>query len=211
MNPKKRGRRQAEGTDQAVITMRTPPAEKPTDARGGAGRARAEARRGPEGSHAGVAEVAAEEELAERCAKLLEAEDAARTAHSDPSPPDAVDLITEATEEALLIVQGAREEASRIREHAMRLLAIAEGEKAESHEIARIETDRAMTDAERLRSEAEEEATRLREKTVADGGDAGRYSRGRKLPRIGANASNLLSEMSGLRASMAEETDSDTG
>ena len=90
----------------------------------------------------------------------------------------------------------------------MRLLAVAEGEKAESREIAQSETEKAMTEAQRMRAEAEEEAERLRRDAERLGsGDSSRYSRGRKLPRIGDSASNLLSEMSGLRAKSAEDED----
>jgi hypothetical protein len=90
----------------------------------------------------------------------------------------------------------------------MRLLAIAEGEKAESREIAQDETDRALFEADRVRSDAAEEAARVREEAQKTGPvvDGGRYTRsGRKLPRIGEDASNLLSEMGNLRAKSAEE------
>ena len=91
----------------------------------------------------------------------------------------------------------------------MRLLAVAEGEKAESREIAQSETERAMIEAQQLRSQAEEEAERLRREAerLSDDGDASIYSkrRGRKLPRIGESANHLLSEMSDLRAKSNED------
>ena len=95
----------------------------------------------------------------------------------------------------------------------MRLQAVAEGEKAESREIAQSETERAMNEAERMRAEAEEEAERLRMEAerVAATDDESIYSKrsGRKLPRIGESASNLLSEMSDLRAKSTEDDDED--
>ena len=127
-------------------------------------------------------------------------------------PAEPATAIAEAHVEAQAIISKAHEEASQIREQAMHLLAIAEGEKAESYQIAQSETERAAAAANRLRAEAEAEAQRLREEAEAAGngdGDASIYSkrRGRKLPRIGDSANNLLSEMSGLRARIAEEED----
>ncbi len=146
--------------------------------------------------------------MAERWAKLLEAENQVIVSGVSivSSDPDA--LIQEAQAEARSIIERAQIEARGIREDAMRLLAVAEGEKAESHEIAQSETERAMTEAQRLRAEAEEEAERLRRdaERVSASGDGSRYSRsGRKLPRIGEGASNLLSEMSDLRAKSGED------
>lgn len=153
-----------------------------------------------------------EEEMAERWAKLLEAENQMMVSGVSivSSDPDA--LIQEAQAEARSIIERAQAEARGIREDAMRLLAVAEGEKAESHEIAQSETERAMTEAQRMRAEAEEEAERLRREAerVSSGKDESRYNRGgRKLPRIGENASNLLSEMSGLRARSGEADEAD--
>ena len=92
----------------------------------------------------------------------------------------------------------------------MRLLAVAEGEKADSHEIAQSETERATAEAERLTEEAQVEAQRLRKEAEAAGGaETNAYNKpgGRKLPRIGEGATSLLSQMSGLRAKSAEEED----
>lgn len=156
-----------------------------------------------------------EEEMAERWAKLLEAENQMKVSSQMKVPeviitsttePDA--LIRQAQQEARLILERAQAEARKTREDAMRLLAVAEGEKAESRQIAQSETERAMLEAQRLRAQAEEEAERLRHdaKRVAEDGSQNRYTRqGRKLPRIGDSASNLLSEMSDLRAKSAEE------
>ena len=149
-----------------------------------------------------------EEEMAERWAKLLEAENQMATAVPVAQvEPDA--LVAAAQEEARGIIARAEDEARNIREEAMRLLAVVEGEKAESKQQVRSETERAMIEAQRMRSEAEREAVQLREdaERVA-GSDTSMYAkRGRKLPRIGEGANSLLSEMSGLRAKMAEGED----
>ncbi len=148
----------------------------------------------------------------------LEAENALKVSQGNlnasgaTGPADPTAATSQPTAEAQAIIASAHEEASQIREQAMHLLAIAEGEKAESHEIAQSETERATAEAERLRAEAEAEAERLRAEAEAAGegsDDASIYSkrRGRKLPRIGDNASNLLSEMSGLRARSADVED----
>lgn len=91
----------------------------------------------------------------------------------------------------------------------MRLLAVAEGEKAESKQMAQSETERAMIEAQRMRAEAEKEAERLRQdaERVAATDTSVYAKRGRKLPRIGDSANSLLSEMSGLRAKMTEDED----
>ena len=204
-----------QATAEAAAEMRAEAVEQLKSARDLAKRVRAEAMRELEDARERVARIAArEEEMAERWAALLEAENALKVAQqaglpaqSQPGPATA-----QATAEAQAIIAKAHEEAGQIREQAMHLLAIAEGEKAESHEIAQSETERAAAEAERLRAEAEEEAKRLREEAEAASaasGDAGIYSKrgGRKLPRIGDSANNLLSEMSGLRARSAEEED----
>lgn len=208
MDPDKGDQKEIEDAGQAAEAMRSEAAGQLVAARELAERVRADALRELEDARDRVARIRArEEEMAERWASLLEAENAAIVARTAPTNSDPAGLIPEATEEARLILQRAQEEASRIRESAMRLLAIAEGEKAESREIAQHEIDRGVTEAERVRSKAEEEADRLRDEALASDGDAGRYSRGRKLPRIGESASNLLSEMSNLRARSAEEAD----
>ncbi len=152
-----------------------------------------------------------EEEMAERWAKLLEAENQVAVAVATPTitAGDSDALVREAQQEAQAIIESAQAEARDIREEAMRLLAVAEGEKAESREIAQSETERAMNEAGRMRAEAEAEAERLRlqaERVASSGGDT-IYSKrgGRKLPRIGDSASNLLSEMGDLRAKSAED------
>ena len=201
-----------QATAEAAAEMRAEAVEQLRSARDLAKRVRAEAMRELEDARERVARIAArEEEMAERWAALLEAENALKvaqqTGQAQPAPAPA-----QATAEAQAIIAKAHEEAGQIREQAMHLLAIAEGEKAESHEIAQSETERAAAEAERLRAEAAEEARRLREEaeaTSAASVDAGIYSKrgGRKLPRIGDSATNLLSEMSGLRARSAEEED----
>ncbi|MDJ0952926.1 MAG: hypothetical protein QNJ81_04545 [Acidimicrobiia bacterium] len=177
-------------------------------------RVRAEAVHELEDARARVRSIALrEEEMAERWARLLEAEKQMTqpVAAVEIGDPDA--LIREAQSEARSIVERAQREARNIREEAMRLLAVAEGEKAESREIAQSETERAMSEAERLRAEAEEEAEQLRRdaERVAAADAPSAYSKrtGRKLPRIGESASNLLSEMSDLRARSSEEDDAD--
>ncbi len=151
-----------------------------------------------------------EEEMAERWAKLLEAENQMKVS-SSPLPGSAApdDIVREAQREAAAIIERAHTEARGIREDAMRLLAVAEGEKAESREIAQSETERAMIEAQELRSQAEEEAERLRRdaERLSGSGDTSIYSkrRGRKLPRIGESANHLLSEMSDLRAKSNED------
>ena len=203
--------RTIDGADEAVAAMRAEAAEQLQYARDLAKRVRAEALHELEDARERVARIAArEEEMAERWAQLLEAENALSVSKGEVAagPPS---LIAEATAEAQQIVARANEEARRIREQAMHLLAVAEGEKAESHEIAQSETERAAEEAERLRREAEAEAQRLREEAeaaaAAGEADAGIYSkrRGRKLPRIGEGASQLLAEMSDLRAKSADE------
>jgi cell division septum initiation protein DivIVA len=171
--------------------------------------------------------------MAERWARLLEAENTLAVsqkkavqppndhlAEPTPSitsePPTDVHaaLVADAQTEAQQIIARANQEARRIREDAMHLLAVAEGEKAESREIAMSETQRAAHEAEILRAEAEEEAKRLREQAerlAADSdADAGAHSK-RKLPRIGDSANSLLSEMSGLRAKLTDEEDRQAG
>lgn len=208
-----------QATAQAAAEMRAEAAEQLKSARDLAKRVRTEAMHELEDARERVARIAArEEEMAERWAALLEAENALRVSQgslnlSDATrPADPTATISQANAEAQAIIARAHEEAGQIREQAMHLLAIAEGEKAESHEIAQSETERAAAEAERLRTEAEAEAKRLREEAEAagaDSADAGIYSKrgGRKLPRIGDSANNLLSEMSGLRARSAEEGD----
>ena len=172
-------------------------------------RVRAEAVKELEDARARVRRIAIrEEEMAERWAKLLEAENQNTVSGVSLVAGDADALVRQAQQEARHIIERAEAEARQIREDAMKLLAVAEGEKAESREIAQSETERAMTEAQRMRAEAEEEAERLRQEAdrVGGGTDETVYSRrGRKLPRIGESASNLLSEMSGLRARSAEE------
>ena len=203
---------------EAAAAMRAEAVEQLESARDLATRLRAEAMHELEDARRRAARIAArEEEMAERWAALLEAENVPQVA---PGPPtgqagsgtaEPAAVIAEATTLAQAIIARAREEASQIREQAMHLLAIAEGEKAESHKLAQSETERAAAEAERLRAEAEAEARRLRdeaEAAAAGSTDPGIYSRrGRKLPRIGEGASTLLSEMSGLRARSAEEAD----
>jgi len=195
--------------EEAANAMRAEAAEQLVSARELAKRVRADALNELEDARARVARIAArEEEMAERWAQLLAAENAARVAHAQPAADQSAVAVIDASEESQQIVQRAQEEATRIREDAMRLLAVAEGEKAESREIAQDETDRALFEAERVRSDAAEEAARVREEARKAGPveDGGRYARsGRKLPRIGEGASNLLSEMGNLRAKSAEE------
>jgi vacuolar-type H+-ATPase subunit H len=172
---------------------------------------RGEAVKELEDARARVRKIAArEEEMAERWARLLEAENQMAVASPSQRPIDPDALIAAAQQEARSIIVSAEGEARSIREKAMRLLAVAEGEKAESHEIATSETERAMLEAQRLRAEAEQEVEQLRKdaELVADG-ETTIYSRrgGRRLPRIGESANSLLSEMGGLRARMTEEED----
>jgi len=175
---------------------------------------RAEAVAKLEEARARVREIAArEEEMAERWAKLLEAENQmavtpAPIADSDLSRTDPDALVRAAQEEALGIIARAQTEARDIREEAMRLLAVAEGEKAESQQRVQSETERAMVEAQLLRSEAEQEAEQLRKEAEEIESDESAYSkRGRKLPRIGDSATNLLAEMSSLRAALGEDAD----
>ncbi len=175
---------------------------------------RAEAVHELEDARARVRSIAMrEEEMAERWAKLLEAEKQMTRSEATVEITDPDALIREAQSEARSIIERAQREARHIREEAMHLLAVAEGEKAESREIAQSETERAMSEAERMRAEAEEEAERLRKdaERLAAAEEPTVYSkrRGRKLPRIGESASNLLSEMSDLRARSSEEDDAD--
>lgn len=193
----------------SAADMRGEAVEQLKSARELAKKVRGEAVQELEEARARVRRIAVrEEEMAERWAKLLEAENQMMVAGVSIVSSDPSELIQEAQAEARSIIERAQAEARGIREDAMRLLAVAEGEKAESHEIAQSETERAITEAQRLRSEAEEEAERLRHEAerVSAGSDDSRYSRsGRKLPRIGASASNLLSEMSDLRAKSGED------
>jgi hypothetical protein len=209
-----------------VAAIRAEAAQQLESARELAKRVRAEAMHELEDARARVARIAArEDEMAQRWAQLLEAENALVLATKDaeaeanskaiapPSMPnDPPTTIAEAAAEAQQIVERANEEARRIREDAMRLLAVAEGEKAESREIAQHETEQAASEADRLRAEAAEEAKRVKaeaEQAATTSGPGSRYSRpgARKLPRIGEGASNLLSEMSDLRAKSATEED----
>lgn len=196
-------------TPQTAAEMRAEAADQLKSARDLAKRVRAEAIHELEDARARVARIAArEEEMAERWAQLLEAENALAVARKEQPAATPPTLIAEASTEARQIIEQARAEARTIREEAMRLLAVAEGEKAESHEIAQSETERATIEAARLRAEAAAEAERLRAEAEAAGqGEATIYSKrgGRKLPRIGDSASSLLSEMSDLRAKSAEE------
>jgi vacuolar-type H+-ATPase subunit H len=193
--------------------MRAEAAAQLKSARELAKKVRGEAVRELEDARSRVRRIAVrEEEMAERWAKLLEAENQATVAATVAATvvsADPDELIRQAQAEAGAIIDKAQKEARGIREEAMRLLAVAEGEKAESREIAQSETERAMNEAERMRAEAEQEAERLRlaaERVSAGGGDS-IYSKrgGRKLPRIGDSASSLLSEMSDLRAKSAED------
>lgn len=201
--------------EEAANAIRAEAAEQLISARELAKRVRADALTELEDARSRVARIAArEEEMAERWAQLLAAENAARAAHPEATGVESAMSMTQAREESQLIIQRAQAEARRIREDAMGLLAIAEGEKAESREIARTETDRALLEAEKLRADASEEAARVRAEaeSAAPDADAGRYSRsGRKLPRIGEGASNVLSEMGGLRARSAAEEDREAG
>lgn len=216
---------QSRMAETEAAAMRAEAAQQLESARELARRVRAEAVHELEDARSRVARIAArEEEMAERWAQLLEAENAlvvakknaeAKDTEATPTPQlpnDPPTMVAEAAAEAQQIIERANDEARRIREDAMRLLAVAEGEKAESHEIAQSETQRATTEAERLRTEAEEEARRVKaeaEQAAADSTVGSRYSKpgGRKLPRIGEGASNLLSEMSDLRAKSASEED----
>lgn len=170
---------------------------------------RAEAVRELEDARARVRRITArEEEMAERWAKLVEAEDRMKGSGSTAPGSAAADArLDEARREASAIIDRAHTEARYIREEAMRLLAVAEGEKAESREIAQSETERAMVEAQQLRTQAEEEATRLRRDAEGGKDRTSIYSkrRGRKLPRIGESANHLLAEMSDLRAKSNEE------
>jgi hypothetical protein len=190
--------------------MRADAAAQLKSARELAKKVRAEAVHELEDARARVRRIAVrEEEMAERWARLLEAENQATVAGAAVSAGDSDALVARAQAEAQTILDKAQQEARGIREEAMRLLAVAEGEKAESREIAQSETERAMNEAEQMRAEAEAEAERLRlaaERVASSGGDT-IYSKrgGRRLPRIGDSASNLLSEMGDLRAKSAEE------
>ncbi len=206
---------QIEDAEEAVNAMRAEAAEQLISARELAKRVRADALNELEDTRARVARIAArEEEMAERWAQLLAAGNAARMAHAESSASPSNAPITDANEEAQQMIERAQNEATRIREDAMKLLAIAEGEKAESREIAQDETDRALFEAEKVRSDAAEEAARVRAEAqdATPAADGGRYSRsGRKLPRIGEGASSLLSEMGNLRAKSAEEENREVG
>lgn len=230
MNPDPGLQLQAAEIQRAAEEMRAEAARQLESARALAKRVRAEALHELEDARARVARIAArEEEMAERWARLLEAENAIAVAQkkADDSPSEHLSepgtdvpsepasdlhstLVVDAQSEAQQIIARANQEARRIREEAMHLLAVAEGEKAESREIAVTETQRAAVEAEILRAEAAEEAKRLREEAerlAADDPSAYTKRAGRKLPRIGDGASSVLSEMSGLRAKMAEEDD----
>lgn len=194
--------------------MRAEAAEQLKSARDLAKRVRAEAIHELDDARDRVARITArEEEMAARWAQLLEAENALALARKEQPIAATPNLIAEASSEGQQIIESARQEARKIREEAMRLLAVAEGEKAESHEIAQSETERATVEAERLKAEAEADADRLREDAKATGADETIYSKrgGRKLPRIGESASSLLSEMSDLRAKSAEEENRQVG
>lgn len=199
--------------DVTVDEIRTEAIAQLKSARELATKVRAEAVSELEDARARVRRIAMrEEEMAERWAKLLEAENQMRVSGSPaPSTADPDSLIGEAQREAYAIIERAQAEARGIREEAMRLLAVAEGEKAESREIAQSETERAMVEAQQMRTRAEEEAERLRREAerVAGDGDRSIYSKrgGRKLPRIGESANSLLSEMSDLRSKSNEEED----
>lgn len=193
--------------------MRTEAASQLKSARELAKKVRAEAVHELEDARARVRRIAVrEEEMAERWARLLEAENQMAISGAALNAEDGDALIRQAQTEARAIIEKAQIEARRIREEAMRLLAVAEGEKAESREIAQTETERAMHEAERMRTEAEAEAERLRiqaERVASTDGDSIYTKRGgRKLPRIGDSASSLLSEMSDLRARSAEDEES---
>lgn len=198
---------------EAAAEMRAETAEQLKSARDLAERVRTEALRELEDARERVARIAErEEEMAERWAQLLEAENALAMARGDsnsaPTP-----LVAEAGAEASRIIENANEEARQIREQAMHLLGMAEGEKAESREIAQTETEKAAAEAEKLREDAQAEAQRLRDEAATADGNESRYSKrgGRKLPRIGDGASNLLSEMSDLRAKSAEDENRQVG
>ncbi len=197
----------------AAAEMRAEAAEQLKSARDLAERVRTEALHELEDARERVARIAErEEEMAERWAQLLEAENALAMARGDsnsaPTP-----LVAEAGAEAGRIIENANEEARQIREQAMHLLGMAEGEKAESREIAQTETEKAAAEAEKLREDAQAEAQRLRDEATTADGNESRYSKrgGRKLPRIGDGAANLLSEMSDLRAKSAEDENRQVG
>jgi hypothetical protein len=200
-------------SDATVEEIRAEAITQLKSARELAKKVRAEAVSELEDARARVRRIAVrEEEMAERWAKLLEAENQMKVSATPlPVPTDPNSLIHQAQREAVSIIERAQAEARGIREEAMRLLAVAEGEKAESREIAQSQTERAMIEAQQMRDEAEEEAERLRREAerVAGNGDRSIYSKrgGRKLPRIGDSANHLLSEMSGLRAKSNEEED----
>lgn len=193
-------------SDATVDEIRAEAIAQLRSARELAKKVRAEAVSELEDARARVRRIALrEEEMAERWAKLLEAENQMKVSTTPlPASTDPDSLIHEAQREAVAIVERAQAEARGIREDAMRLLAVAEGEKAESREIAQSQTERAMIEAQQLRAQAEEEAERLRREAerVAGDGNTSIYSKrgGRKLPRIGESANHLLSEMSDLRA-----------
>jgi len=220
---------QAEEVDAVVAALRAEAAEQLDRAKDLASRLAAEARRELQDVRARAARITdRERELDQRFARLIELETKA-AAEPRPAPVAPVVAIpgvhhnpAEAAVEAERIIQRAQADATLIREEAMRLLAIAENEKAVSHEIARTETERAETIAEDLREKGREEAERIRALAVAERQAAareaadsdvsiGRYaSGGRKLPRIGERANSLLAEMSDLRARSAEEPEAST-
>lgn len=201
--------------EQTPAELRAEAAAQLQSARDLAKRVRAEALHELEDARTRVARIAArEEEMAQRWAQLLEAENALAVARKEKPAAQPPDLIAAASAEAQQIITRAHEEARRVREEAMRLLAVAEGEKAESHEIAQSETERAAAEAAQLKAEAEAEAEKLRLEAKAAGeSDVSIYAKrsGRKLPRIGESATSLLSEMSDLRAKSAEEAERKTG
>lgn len=210
--------------DEVVAALQAEAAEQLERAKDLAARLAAEARKELEDVRARAALITdREHELDQRFARLIELETKA-AAEPPPAPIAPVVAIpgvhqnpAEAAIEAERIISRAQADATLIREEAMRLLAIAENEKAVSHEMARTETERAETIAESLREKAREEADRIRalaiaERTAAskEAADsdvgAGRYAAGgRRLPRIGERANSLLAEMSDLRARSAEE------
>lgn len=201
--------------EPSAAELRADAAAQLKSARDLAKRVRTEAMHELEDARARVARIATrEEEMAERWSQLLEAENALAVARKEQPVAVTPTLVAEASAEAQAILEQARQEARRIREEAMRLLAVAEGEKAESHEIAQSETERASVEAERVKAVAQAEAQRLREEAETTGNvETNAYNKrgGRKLPRIGEGATSLLSEMSGLRSKIAEEDNRQAG
>lgn len=152
-----------------------------------------------------------EKELDARFEVLRELEERARSQISpvvdQKSQPDVTGPSAAVAAAADQLVAEARIEATRLREEAMRLLALAEDEKATAHERAIIQTELVAAEAQETRRRAAQEAERIRAaSTAASPDDGNRYSAGaRKLPRLGERATSLLSEMSSLRARIAED------